>query len=170
MQPPRARPRFALDRPESADAIVARVQAYLDGHPGPIGGTVFRRTVVLTFDAAHRQLWTPQLDLQVSERPDGGAHLQGTLAPHPRLWTLFVGVQFVFALAALSAAIFLGVKWSLGQDLLGSAIVLVATLVGGGLAFGAAYVGQGIGSEQMYELRAFLDAALREPSPAGPVG
>jgi hypothetical protein len=39
---------------------------------------------------------------------------------------------------------------------------LGAMLFGGGFAYGAAYVGQGFGSEQMYVLRAFLDAALRD--------
>jgi hypothetical protein len=50
----------------------------------------------------------------------------------------------------------------LGRDVWLAVGALAAMLFGGGFSYGAAYVGQGIGSEQMYELRAFLDAALRE--------
>ena len=79
------------------------------------------------------------------------------------LWTIpaaFVAVQLLFGLLSIAAGILLISQVTLNGRVLEASLLLVAMLIGGGLAYGAAYIGQGIGSEQMYELRSFLDHAL----------
>lgn len=168
MTPPRARPRFSLEDPRSPDEVVTRLASYLARHPGAVTGKVFRRSIVLSFADAHRHFWSPQLDVQVDDDASGGARVDGRLAPQPRVWTMFVAIQLLFGCLSLAAAIYLYSQWTVGGDLVVPAIVLVLMLIGGGLSYGAAYVGQGISSEQMYELRAYLDAALREPPEGDP--
>lgn len=143
------------------EVIVERVRAQLD-RGGVVTGSTFRRTLLLTIRDEDRHFWTPHLDVQLVDTP-AGTRLDGTFAPHPQIWTAFVAVQFLFALLSVGAGVFLISRVSLGGSLLEPALVLGAMLFGGGFSYGAAYVGQGIGSEQMYELRAFLDEALREP-------
>jgi hypothetical protein len=159
---PRARPRFTLQLAVSPEVVVEKVRAHLAEPGGTVTGSVFRRTLLLTIVDAHRHFWTPHLDVQLDAHPEGGTRLSGTFAPHPQLWTLFVGIQLLFGLLSIAAAIWLTSQWMLGGQLFFPTLVLGAMLFGGGFSYGAAYVGQGFGSEQMYELRSFLDAALRE--------
>lgn len=158
---PRARPRFTLEVALTPEQISARVQAALGQPSSLIEGSVFRRTLLLTVRTEARHFWSPHLDVQLDELPTGGTRLSALFAPHPQIWTSFVAVQALFGLLSVGAAIWVTSMLTLGRDPWLALGVLGAMLFGGGFAYGAAYVGQGLGSEQMYELRAFLDAALK---------
>ena len=160
MSRPRARPRFTLDLPIPPDEVVARVRARLAAVDGKVKGSLHRRTLLLTVSPEETHFWSPHLDVQLDEAPGGGTRLAAIFAPHPQIWTSFVAVQFLFALLSVGAAMYLASCLMLGRDPLLALGLLLAMLLGGGFAYGAAYVGQGFGSEQMYELRAFLDSAV----------
>jgi hypothetical protein len=123
---------------------------------------VYRRTVLLTVCPEDTHFWSPQLDVQLEEGKSGGTMLAGIFSPQPHIWMAFLGVQLLFGLLSIAAGVWLTSMLMLGRDPWLALGTLGVMLIGGGLAFGGAYVGQGIGSEQMYELRAFLDAALRD--------
>jgi hypothetical protein len=159
---PRARPRFTLDLPLSPEQVVERVRARMAASDAKVTGSLFRRTMLLTVRKQDSHFWSPQLDVQLEDAPGGGTRLAAMFAPHPQIWTSFVAVQFLFALLSVAAAIYLISAMMLGRDLVLPAGLLGLMLFGGGFAYGAAYVGQGFGSEQMYELRAFLDAAVTD--------
>ncbi|HSO31791.1 MAG TPA: hypothetical protein VLT33_04730 [Labilithrix sp.] len=158
---PRARPRFTLDLPLAPEIVVERVRTHL-AVDKRVTGAVFRRTILLTVSDEATHFWSPHLDVHLEDRSDGGTLLSAMFAPHPQIWTSFVAVQVLFGLLSVGAAVWLTSALILGQDPTLAVVSLGAMLFGGGFAYGAAYVGQGLGSEQMYELRAFLDAALRD--------
>jgi hypothetical protein len=161
IKPPRARPRFALELRLAPEVVVERVRKHLEVDT-TVSGAVFRRTLLLTVRDEDTHFWSPHLDIQLDDREDGGTRLTAMFAPHPQIWTGFIAVQALFALLSMGAAVWLTSALILGQDPTVAIGSLALMLFGGGFAFGAAYVGQGLGSEQMYVLRAFLDAALRE--------
>jgi hypothetical protein len=161
MSRPRARPRFSLELPLTPEQIIERVQLRLAGRDCPVTGSVFRRTLLLTVHAQARHFWSPHLDVQLADVPTGGTRLTAVFAPHPQIWTSFVAVQFLFGLLSVGAGVSVISMVTLGRDPWWALASLGAMLFGGGFAYGAAYVGQGLGSEQMYELRAFLDGALK---------
>lgn len=160
MSRPRARPRFTLDLPQPPDQVTERVRVRLNTPGAKVRGSVFRRTVLLTVRKEDEHFWSPHLDVQLEDAPGGGTRLAAMFAPHPQIWTSFVAIQFLFALLSLGAAMFLTSALMLGRELTVPIVSLIAMLFGGGFSYGAAYVGQGFGSEQMYELRAFLDHCL----------
>lgn len=162
MTRPRARPRFAYQHALDPDRVIARIRRQLEAPAGHVRGRVFPRTALLTLTEERRHFWTPHLDLQLSPAAGGGTQLTGTFAPHPQLWATFVATQLLFGVLSVGLAIYVLNLWYLGQELRTATIVLAAALLGGGLSYGTAYIGQGLGSEQMYELRSFLDAALRD--------
>jgi hypothetical protein len=166
MQRPRARPRFTLELALSPEAVCERVRSRLEACGGKVTGSVLRRTLLLTVRPEDTHFWSPHLDVQL-EATEGGTRLYAVFAPHPQIWTSFVAVQLLFGLLSIGGAVWVTSMLMLGRPPFVALGALGAMLFGGGFAYGAAYVGQGIGSEQMYELRAFLDAALRESSPAG---
>lgn len=159
---PRARPRFTVDLEIPPEQVVERIRAQLAMDRNKVTGTLSRRTLLLTVREEDAHFWSPHLDVQLDDAAGGGTCLSAVFAPHPQIWTTFVAMQLLFALLSAAAAIYLTSVLIMG----GNAVVPLAALIGflvcGGLAYGAAYVGQGFGSEQMYELRAFLDRALRE--------
>jgi hypothetical protein len=158
---PRARPRFMLDVPASPEEVCARVRRHLEACGCAVTGSVLRRTISLTVGPTDTHFWSPHLDVQL-EGTASGTRIYAMFAPHPQIWTSFVALQLVFALLSIGAGVWVTSMLMLGRDVWLAVGALAAMLFGGGFSYGAAYVGQGIGSEQMYELRAFLDAALRE--------
>jgi hypothetical protein len=166
MKAPRARPRFTLELPLAPDVVVERVRKHLEVDRG-VTGALFRRTVLLTVRDEDTHFWSPHLDVQLDDGKDGGTLLTAMFAPHPQIWTSFIAVQALFALLSIGAGVWLTSTLILGHDPTAALVSLGLMLFGGGFAYGAAYVGQGFGSEQMYVLRAFLDAALRDESPPG---
>ncbi len=145
----------------SPEQVLARVRTRLAGEPH-ITGKLFRRTIALHVRDDDAHIWSPHLDIQLADVDGGGTRLSAMFAPAPPIWTTFIGIQLLFGVGALASAIYLVCLWSLGHELMVPFIVFVAAMVGGGLSYGAAYIGQGFGSEQMYELRSFLDRALEE--------
>jgi hypothetical protein len=158
---PRARPRFSLELRLAPEVVVERVRKHLEVDRA-VTGAVFRRTLLLTVSDEDTHFWSPHLDVQLDDGKDGGTLLTAMFAPHPQIWTGFLAVQALFAFLSIGAAAWLTSVLMLGQSPTVAAGALGLMLFGGGFAYGAAYVGQGLGSEQMYVLRAFLDAALRE--------
>jgi hypothetical protein len=163
MERPRARPRFTLELALPPDTVTERVRTHLESTEHKVTGSVFRRTLLLTIRKEETHFWSPHLDVQLDEGKNGGTNLSAVFSPHPQVWTSFVAVQLLFGLLSVGAGIWVTSMLMLGRDPLLALGALGLMLFGGGFAYGAAYVGQGIGSEQMYELRAFLDHALREP-------
>lgn len=160
---PRARPRFRLELHLAPEVVVERVRKHLEAERG-VSGAVFHRTLLLTVSDEDTHFWSPHLDVQLEEGSDGGTLLTAMFTPHPQIWTSFIAVQALFAFLSVGAAVWLTSVLILGQDPTVAVGSLGLMLFGGGFAYGAAYVGQGLGSEQMYVLRAFLDAALRVES------
>lgn len=159
---PRARPRFHFHHGDQPEAVLERVRARLATESALVAGRLYRRTAFLTIAPAHAHFWSPHLEVQLADAPEGGTVVQGQFGPHQAIWTTFVIIQLMFGVLALGAAIFAFSKWSLGQDVWPWLGLFAAMMFGGGFSYGAAYVGQGLGSDQMYELRAFVDAALRD--------
>lgn len=148
--------------------LLERVRARMAAAADQVAGRVYRRTAFLTVAPARAHFWSPHLEVQFTDAPEGGCHVQGQFGPHQAIWTTFVIIQLIFGVLALGAGIFAFSKWSLGQDAGPWLGLFAAMMLGGGFSYGAAYVGQGLGSDQMYDVRAFVDAALRDDAVAAP--
>ncbi len=102
--------------------------------------------------------WSPQLSLVLSPQ-GGGSRIQGRFGPHPHIWALYLACYAISILLAIGCAMFGISQLVLGQDPWALYFTPVAILIAG-LVYGASYVGQGLGSAQMCELRHFLSQAL----------
>lgn len=157
---PSPRPRFTLDLALPPDRVVARVRAHL-AKDRRFVGKLHRRTIFLTIHPRAAHFWSPHLDVQLT-KADGGTRLAAIFGPHPQIWGVFVSLQLLFAMLSAGAFAFVASIYLIGDDLTRPLEALGGCLVGGALSFGAAWVGQTLGSEQMTELRAFLDRALAD--------
>ena len=154
---PRPRPRFELESELGAQEVVRRVHEALK-HSKQVVGLTHEGRLELTVPNDAQHLWSPQLIVDVEER-DSGSLLRARFGPHPAVWTMYIALCAVLVIVAMLALAFGFSQWLIDQTpwalwVAPGAAVLAA------LAFGAAFVGQGLSSEQMYELRAFLDRTL----------
>lgn len=100
------------------------------------------------------RFWSPQIVVDVAATDDG-ARLDARFGPDPYVW----GMYFL-SYIGLTVVTFLCIAWGISQWILGRSPTGLYIAPGGaviaGLVYGASYVGQGLGSEQMYLLRATL--------------
>ena len=109
---------------------------------------------------SQKHLWSPELRIDVQQVADE-CRLVGTYAPHPHVWTLFVGVYAVLAFSAFLALIFVLAQWTIHGEMSALYALPVLLLLATG-ARSLAFVGQGLGKAQIDELRAFVDEVIRE--------
>ena len=115
--------------------------------------------IQLSLPEDRRTTWSPHLDLRLEADDAGGTKVRGRIGPHPHVWTLFTALHLAVAFSAIG-----GLMWGLSQLMANeSAFALWAVPIALFLhAFiaGAAFIGQGLGADQTYQLRTFLDDVL----------
>jgi hypothetical protein len=104
-----------------------------------------------------RTFWSPYLNLEVEDEPDGSA-IRGRFSPHPNVWTMFMGIYILLAIAALGGFSYGIVQLTLGQSPW-AFWVDPASAALFGFVYGATLIGQGLGAEQMYVMRTLVDRA-----------
>lgn len=158
-RPPRMRPTFELALSPTSDEVLAALRDVMSGDREGIGGVVFRRTAVLWLTRERRRFYSPCLHVHFGTNERGERTLLGRFAPHPNVWTGFMAGYGVLTMIALLCLVYGYVQWTMHHvpyALLGfpAAVALI------GFEYGAAFIGQGLGAEQMYTLRKLLDSAL----------
>lgn len=164
---PSPRPRFESCVPIALDDVLQRVRVALESSSRIRGMVLPSGRIELTVSDDDRHVWSPQLTIDVSPSGESESRLVARFGPHPHVWTLYVGLYALSVIFAVCCAV-----WGASQIVLGESpwalylapIAVVFAL----LVYGASFVGQGMGSEQMYRVRAFLEAALEvEQAPTG---
>lgn len=149
------RPRFELQLPVAADEWLGELKSELQTEAAPCRGAVFRCHANLWMDDAQKTFWSPYLNIDIDEHPDGIA-VRGRFSPHPNVWMLFMGIYALLGIACLAGLIYGFVQFSLGRPpwaLIGAPIAAAVF----GFVYGATLIGQGLGAEQMYTLRRVVD-------------
>ncbi len=151
------RPRFELQLPVERERWLETLRALLDGETESLRGQVFRKHAVVQMRDEKRTFWSPYLNLEVEDEPDGSA-IRGRFSPHPNVWTMFMGVYILIAIVGLAGFSYGIVQWTLGQSPW-AFVVAPAALALFGFVYGATLIGQGLGAEQMYVMRSLVDQA-----------
>ncbi|MGH0033792.1 MAG: hypothetical protein ACQGVK_02050 [Myxococcota bacterium] len=158
------RPRFSVDVCCGASAVVAALEQRIEDADSDIEGRFDTARCVLRIPESRRYLWSPELDVTFdpldgsAERPSG-VRVRCLFTPRPSVWTVFAFLYGVLALLGLCGGIYGLTLLTLGHF----SWLIVAPLVSGaliGLIYGATFIGQGLASTQMYELRRYLDEGL----------
>lgn len=155
---PSLRPRFEVVVNMTVADASDSLRRALEATDTPVEGFARDATAQVNIPADEASFWSPELEIKIDE-VDGKARLRGRIGPHPHVWMMFMGLHMVIAICALGGLIFGASQWSLDQPAWGlwagpAAVVLHAFVAG------AAFVGQGLGAEHVFRLRAFVDDAL----------
>lgn len=156
---PRVRPTFELTVALPTREAMRRITSHLVHARSSVEPVMVRDQIVeLVPHSSAVHLWSPQLRLELSE-VDGRTDIHGRFSPHPHVWTLYMAIHAVGAFGTLGAGVF-----GLSQHLAGQspwalwALPIAPVLAA--MVWMLAFVGQGLGAEQMYVLRRFVEEAL----------
>ncbi len=160
MTRPRMRPVFDIPLVGDGLSVFALLSRGLADPDIDLIGQVKAPSAFIRFPEERCTLLSPHLNLQLIEE-DGETILHGRFSPRPNVWTGFMALFFILGMLGL-----IGLVYGLAQLTLGgspwavwAAPVSIALIA---FIYGAAFIGQGLSSEQMYELRSFVDAAVRD--------
>ena len=159
---PRMRPTFEIAlQPATGEDVLRIMASALRAADCPVQGLVLLRNAELTTAQRGQHVWSPHLTLQVLEGEAQRDILGGRFGPHGHIWTGFMAIYGVLLMLG-TLGIMLGVsQWLAALSPVGFAIAPLALLLAA-FTYGAAFIGQGLGSEEMYELRSFVDQCVSE--------
>ncbi len=149
------RPRFELQLPIARETWLEALRSALQDDAGSLRGQVFRKHAVIEMRDGVRTFWSPYLNLEVEDEPDGSV-IRGRFSPHPHVWTMFMAVYILLAIIALGGLSYGMVQYTLGQSPW-SLLIAPAAVALFGFVYGATLIGQGLGAEQMYTMRSLID-------------
>jgi hypothetical protein len=150
---PRPRPSFELVSTLPAEELTRRVRAFLQ-QSRRLRGVVQPDRVTLSWAEEEQRFWSPHLQADLT--PEGeGTRVSGKFGPDPYLWATYVLGSLGLAVLTCVALAF-GVAQLIMHTTPTGLFASPAGAVLAGLAYGASYVGQGLGSEQMYLMRATM--------------
>jgi len=154
------RPVFEIRLDSSGEDVLRAIDLLLTSGASGLVGQVLPRHAVLQLPPERRTLLSPFLNLELAD-DDDGAVLKGRFSPHPNVWTGFVAIYGVLGMIAVLSAMWGLSQWWLGEP---TWIWVGVPVALGAIAFvyGAAVIGQGLTADEMYELRALVDRAVRE--------
>lgn len=173
MTRPRMRPTFEETLPTSIANVTAQLISGLKDPEAPVRGKVGLRSAEIVVARSERDFWSPYLSLAFDER-EGRVIMFGRFSPHPSVWSGFLASYTILGSIALFAGIYAFSQWSIGQSPT-ALYVVVGALFFLGTSFGSTFIGQNLGSDQMYVLRHFVDrcierAAEQKPADRGVEG
>ena len=151
---PSPRPRFSLRSPLSPATLRERVNLFAKTSKR-VRGIAFDHRIELAVAGEEKHFWSPQVVVDVTPRAEGGASLEARFGPDPYVWALYSLGYGALTILTLFAAMF-GIAQLILHQTPSAFLVAPVAAVLAALAYGASFVGQGLGSEQMYFLRATL--------------
>lgn len=154
------RPRFEVELDVPPEAVLASLRRQIGDPAAPVGGTVLRRQAELCIPRQRAHFWSPCLSLELSREDERGpARLRGRFAPEPGVWMLFVGIYGILAMGGIAGLMYGLSQWMVNKTpwALAGAPLSLALIA---FVYGAAIIGQGLGAEEMYTLRSFVDHAV----------
>ena len=157
---PRMRPGFRIPVPGDGSRVLEQLSRKLGAPDSPLVGQVVRCHAFLQLPRERRSLLSPFLNLELADDAEG-TQLVGRFSPAPNVWTGFMAVYIFLGLLGFSGLI-LGWAQTTVDEFPWGFIVLPAALALIAFVYGAAFIGQGLTADEMYELRAFVDRAVEK--------
>jgi hypothetical protein len=153
------RPVFEVALPVAGGAVIEQVRRRLRDPKLRVEGVMLAAGAELTTAKSEQHFWSPYLSVEVTRGDDATWSLRGRFAPEPNVWILFLGIYGILGMFGLGALMYGVSQWMVRESpwaLWGvpASIALVA------FTYGAAFIGQGLGAEEMYRLRSFVDGCI----------
>lgn len=160
------RPEFQRPIAGEPAAFWQELEGRLRAAEGNCRGQLWSGGAILRLRSGDRRVWSPALWLHVEGGGDGGFVVHGRFSPSSPVWTAFLAIYLLLAILAMT-----GLCWGMSQMILHEApwafVLMPVALALAAFTYGAAIIGQGLGADDMYEMRSFVDRVAENASVAG---
>jgi len=154
------KPRFKVSVKMPQKAVLKDFEASLNSGDCPYCSKIIGHHIVLDVPEKQSHFWSPQLHLEVEKITDKTALIKALLGPKPQIWTFFMFLHFVVAIAFLVFLVIAYSNYTLDKDYSFALtmdfilpIIWLVFYIGGQL-------GKKKGYKQMQELHDYLMGAL----------
>ena len=157
------KPRFKMEFDENEDAILNRFKNNLKDKNCKYCSTVVDHHVIIDVPVAEEHFWSPQMHVEI-EKENNKTIVKGVLGPKPQVWTFFMFLHFVVAIAFIVFFVMFYSKWSLEQDYTFAMIMCFVMPIIWVILYFVGQLGKKFGYEQMVELHDFLMNTVQSKS------
>lgn len=153
------RPRFSITCERKTSDVLKTVISNLKGGTEGYKTKISDDHFFIDVPAKDAHFWSPQLHFQVIEE-EGVTKIKGLFGPKPQVWTLFMFIHFIVAIAFIGFAIMFYVKNKLGESIIYPVVMLVALPIVWFLLYFLGQLGKETGKKQMDDLKVFMKSIL----------
>ena len=152
---PRMRPTFEIPMTSDGTRTMQRIKDRLESGTKKVRGQVLGDHGYVQTPPEEQTLLSPHLSLSLIPR-DGKVVLHGRFGPRPNVWTGFMALYGILGMVALGGLMFGWAQTTVDEYAWGfwlapTGLGLIA------FVYGAAFIGQGLTTDEMYLLRNFVD-------------
>ena len=158
--PPRMRPQFVIPVQGDGQVVLDRLKEKLEAPDAKFYGQVRGRYAFARLPEERRTLLSPHLNLELRDS-ETGTILHCRFSPRPNVWTGFMALFFFLGMAGLGGLIY-GLAELMGDGPTWPIWLAPASLALIAFIYGAAFIGQGLSNDEMYELRALVERTVTE--------
>ncbi len=155
------KPRFKMAFKENEEDILNKFKINLQGNNCKYCSKIIDYHVVIDVPIEEDHFWSPQLHVEI-EKEENKTIVKGVLGPKPIVWTLFIFLHFVIAIAFFVFFVIFYSKWSLNQDYSFSMIMTFIMPLLSIILYFFGQLGKRFGYDQMVELHDFLMDTLEK--------
>ena len=156
------KPRFELEYDESQQEIMSKFQENLDDKACKYCSKISGNHVFIDVPKNDEHFWSPQLQVEIIKGEKDKTLVKGILGPKPQVWTFFMFLHFVVALAFIVFFVWFYVQWSLEKDYQIQLYILIALPLIWVILYFFGQSGKKLGYKQMVELDNFLMKTLNK--------
>ncbi|MDN3641757.1 GTP-binding protein [Lutimonas halocynthiae] len=154
------KPRFKLKFEASKEEILQQFKESLERKDCIYNSQIIDHHIVIDVPELEEHFWSPQLHVEI-EKEDGITVVKGILGPRPKIWTFFMFLHFIVAIAFFVFFVIFYSRWSLDQEYkLAMMMCFLMPFVWIALYF-IGQLGKKFGYKQMLGLHDLLTKALK---------
>ena len=155
------KPRFQIDFKMNSAILLAEIKNHLSDV------TVYEMRIVdnhVIIDVPKKEthFWSPQLYLEIEGLSETTSLIKGLFGPKPQVWTFFMFLHFIVAIAFLIFGIMAYSNWSLQKESIFPVVMMVVLPIIWVAFYLVGRLGKATGKKQMDELKNFTKLLLRK--------
>jgi len=150
------KPRFKMEFDESQEEILQKFKDNIADKNCKYCSKQSDNHIFLDVPKSEEHFWSPQLQVEIVKNIEGKTIVKGILGPKPQVWSFFMFIHFVLALAFIVFFVLFYVKWSLDKDYAFYKYILITIPVIWVIMYFVGQFGKKIAYKQMVELEMFL--------------
>ncbi len=155
------KPRFQIDFNMNSVVLLSEIKKHLSDV------TIYEMRmvdnhVIIDVPKKETHFWSPQLYLEIEELSETTSLVKGLFGPKPQVWTFFMFLHFVVAIAFLIFGVIVYSNWSLQKVSVFPVVMLVVLPIIWVIFYFVGRLGKATGKKQMDSLKKFTKLLLQK--------